>query len=86
MPLALSDAQMSQIATMADRVPQHLRSAFLNRVARLLARAHVRRSASRIDFLDADVWRAVQDAAREVRQPKRQPERFVVSPFPQARH
>jgi hypothetical protein len=57
MPFALSDRQMSQIATMANRVPQHLRSAFLKRLASLLARARARRGG--IDFLDADVWRAL---------------------------
>ena len=84
MPLALSDTQMSEVATMANRVPQHLRSAFLKRVAGLLARAHARRCANGIDFLDADVWRACQAAAREVRQPKRRPGRLASALFGRA--
>jgi hypothetical protein len=55
-PLAFTDAQLSQIKTVAYPLPFSLRGPFLHRLAELLP----------ADFGDADVWRCVHKAAREV--------------------
>ena len=57
MPLALTDAQMTELMAVGRHVPRHLRDQYLQMVAALLQGREVG---------DADVWRACHAAATRV--------------------
>jgi hypothetical protein len=73
-PIGLSDSQLNHVTAAAQQIPPFQRGRFLRRIVKLLRGKN---------FGDADVRRAAQVAAREVRRSR--PGRLMPQLFPQAR-